>query len=273
MDNATAFAISIHVPREGHDQKHPGYYPGCVTYFNPRAPRGARPHFPTSGDARNSVFQSTCPARGTTPSAFDFLRYAPYFNPRAPRGARPEYRYSPNRVCGISIHVPREGHDLLPVHVRYVQGDFNPRAPRGARPLTSATLMILPNFNPRAPRGARLVTDLISDLRKIISIHVPREGHDARSNNKSMAVWYFNPRAPRGARRRGTGKTYGAFAISIHVPREGHDSSFQELNPCFTYFNPRAPRGARLNTSGARCKHRRFQSTCPARGTTVFYTN
>ena len=57
------------------------------------------------------------------------------------------------------------------------------------------------NFNPRAPRGARHVHDeMIVDV-PIISIHVPREGHDGHYTATCQAL----------------------PGISIHVPREGHD--------------------------------------------------
>ena len=79
--------ISIHVPRTGHDVSARAIFSMWV-YFNPRAPYGARPyralcardgsdisiHVPRTGhDAHGSmttspgsVFQSTCPVRGTT---------------------------------------------------------------------------------------------------------------------------------------------------------------------------------------------------------------
>ena len=57
----------------------------------------------------------------------------------------------------ISIHVPREGHDL----------------PRRRRDNYKTF-----HFNPRAPRGARLTPTVIVDFTALISIHVPREGHD-----------------------------------------------------------------------------------------------
>ena len=126
--------ISIHVPREGHDS---------------RRSRGSR---------NNRRFQSTCPARGTTELQRALFQRFHDFNPRAPRGARLTiklYQFAKRTfqsTCPargttpqqnhkyfakiISIHVPREGHDVS----------------------MSATLTISPNFNPRAPRGARLTT-------------------------------------------------------------------------------------------------------------------
>ena len=57
--------ISIHVPREGHDRC--SAWCGCrAAYFNPRAPRGARPNNTAPCYRGRILFQSTCPARGTT---------------------------------------------------------------------------------------------------------------------------------------------------------------------------------------------------------------
>ena len=80
-----------------------------------------------------------------------------YFNPRAPRGARPRIVRRRGKLIIISIHVPREGHDNY-----------------------------LATCTPR----------------QLISIHVPREGHDW-VGAVVVDCW---------------------CSISIHVPREGHDS-------------------------------------------------
>ena len=171
----------------------------------------------------------------------------------------------------ISIHVPREGHDIgLKINriiIRRFQStcpargtttatntrtarhqNFNPRAPRGARLNVILVREITRNFNPRAPRGARLSDVFADDSNYLISIHVPREGHDSFLEVCDMARFYFNPRAPRGARHRrryqvdetskfqstcpARGTTEGSpsiqrrASISIHVPREGHDSTW-----------------------------------------------
>ena len=123
-------AISIHVPREGHDFLRP-----CRLYprinFNPRAPRGARRRL------------------------WERVEVDVYFNPRAPRGARLDPLHKRFKVCRfqstcpargtthkfgaikndlpISIHVPREGHDLHSASGLPISSYFNPRAPRGAR--------------------------------------------------------------------------------------------------------------------------------------------
>jgi len=163
--------------------------------FNPRAPRGARLHWP-GPKVPVRKFQSTRPTRGATPSA-STASTSFYFNPRAPRGAR----RPPGRSRASS---------------RY----FNPRAPRGARPsprrhttttwtfqstrpTRGATRCRAPRpapsyFNPRAPRGARRP---ISDF--------------GRFNSN------FNPRAPRGARQRGGCQRRGGRGFQSTRPTRG----------------------------------------------------
>ena len=124
------------------------------SYFNPRAPCGARHHFSVAF-VEDSTFQSTRPLRGATLFAcfrisFDRIsihaplagrdliqpapvKSIPNFNPRAPCGAR---RCIIREVClisTISIHAPLAGRDMLPCIYSYLQSDFNPRAPCGAR--------------------------------------------------------------------------------------------------------------------------------------------
>ena len=177
------------------------------------------------------IFQSTCPARGTTGNA---------------AADTDEHR-------DISIHVPREGHDVRP-------------SPCGAARKA--------HFNPRAPRGARLKDRAVKAVHAAISIHVPREGHDVRAmaadasilpfqstcpargtttSQLKMMEWSlfqstcpargtthsfpaihadkldFNPRAPRGARPVRAAACYNRVLISIHVPREGHDSKHAQF--------------------------------------------
>ena len=126
-----------------------------ILYFNPRAPRGARPnrvfnpcnssnisiHAPREGrdifmvgDVFSSmIFQSTRPARGATltiPSKDNMLRISIH----APREGRDDSVYAQYIwAIGISIHAPREGRDKTPYLVPLGTFYFNPRAPRGAR--------------------------------------------------------------------------------------------------------------------------------------------
>ena len=214
--------------------------------FNPRAPRGARPggeashvltenisiHVPREGHDQRiqwrrpppNLFQSTCPARGTTTDTM--------------AEAAAEL---------ISIHVPREGHDPSQAERSMRRCDFNPRAPRGARRQGGAPHRAAPPyFNPRAPRGARRRTTRRTTAAAAISIHVPREGHDKSSTGQISGKIYFNPRAPRGARhRRQADKPACARHFNPRAPRGARPPCrSQARREC--HFNPRAPRGARL---------------------------
>ena len=80
----------------------------------------------------------------------------------------------------------------------------------------------------------------------VISIHVPREGHDP--------VHCFNSLNQ---------------TISIHVPREGHDDASQTQSNDSADISIHVPREGHDDSSVSNCEARRiFQSTCPARGTT-----
>ena len=97
---------------------------------------------------------------------------------------------------------------------------------------------------------------------------MPREGHDSAAVNIRRGKTYFNPRAPRGARPAPNPVSSGGSNISIHVPREGHDFITRPSAPTTRHFNPRAPRGARPSIDLNKRISDKFQSTCPARGTT-----
>ena len=132
-DNAAStHVISIHVPREGHDQRVSVCHIQKLD-FNPRAPRGARPnmslreflqkmisiHVPREGHDTlaqppffyNYIFQSTCPARGTTRGCIA----ATYQN------------------FGFQSTCPARGTTNKTSQSSSSGSDFNPRAPRGAR--------------------------------------------------------------------------------------------------------------------------------------------
>ena len=153
-------AISIHVPREGHDSLQSGLSVD-QSNFNPRAPRGAR----LRGREllrQEHQFQSTCPARGTTNRRIRGRITRNNFNPRAPRGAR-----------------------LSLIEFAFLRLAFQSTCPaRGTTCMSVLTLLIMRNFNPRAPRGARLINIHRTISAHSISIHVPREGHDACNEGK-----------------------------------------------------------------------------------------
>ena len=240
-----------------------------VRNFNPRAPRGAR-----------------------LVSSFNSLLFNFNFNPRAPRGARPDTAAGKRAQKYISIHVPREGHDLAAKYGVGMSSIFQSTCPARGTTL----------------RGYILRCDVA------ISIHVPREGHDGSGRQSTAATRYFNPRAPRGARlfedtycdamwqfqstcpARGT--TWMQchyrlqFDISIHVPREGHDCMSRPIKPMRPVISIHVPREGHdhlprvcrpkhvISIHVPREGHDKtlaealtatgvFQSTCPARGTTA----
>ena len=123
-------AISIHAPRAGRDKPHILTHTGA-SYFNPRAPCGARlPKFWYKWT--KSGFQSTRPVRGATRQSCWTMPNAA-ISIHAPRAGRdePDGTYSQVRV--ISIHAPRAGRDELQSLSASALSNFNPRAPCGAR--------------------------------------------------------------------------------------------------------------------------------------------
>ena len=221
----------------------------------------------TTQTLKIKLFQSTCPARGTT--------------------AVPKLTTS---VKFISIHVPREGHDYLCADISIKFHVFQSTCPaRGTTCRISVAVQHI-EISIHVPREGH---DEFQFLRNIatfsISIHVPREGHDFCVKCKCRYKRPFQSTCP----ARGTtlpGKTpYVARIISIHVPREGHDEqydirvikreSFQSTCPargttihvdmlesCDKYFNPRAPRGARPFGSGQHKKHPGISIHVPREG-------
>ena len=215
-------------------------------------------------------FQSTCPARGTTAHYTESPQAHNYFNPRAPRGARHDDGNAQLRWIDISIHVPREGHDVAcdAMPLSNVISIHVPREGHDSR--ASPSSAIVRNFNPRAPRGARHFVDALIVGSVSISIHVPREGHDRSSRGRPSRPRNFNPRAPRGARHYRADCTGFRFYISIHVPREGHDLFLSCATSSQHSFQSTCPaRGTTHRYAACKRLGAGFQSTCPARGTTL----
>ena len=261
-------SISIHVPREGHDHRHQ-YRGGETLKFQSTCPARGTTHRTETLDRRD-LFQSTCPARGTTNINILLIKQAGYFNPRAPRGARPGDATVDGSDTGISIHVPREGHDA---------------ADTGAAGHQRISIHV-----PR--EGHDIAMNLLKEMIFNISIHVPREGHDSLQLGSRMMPSYFNPRAPRGARPPKTQeRQLQNLSFQSTCPARGTTNAHGYCGFYGAYFNPRAPRGARLYPAVANVDHvtisihvpreghdlenltcqqngGAFQSTCPARGTT-----
>ena len=147
--------ISIHAPREGSDFAAPGGRVGGLD-FNPRSPRGERPHtvrLPLATDEHfnprsprgerplldaqdemTRAFQSTLPARGATIQRGHLWRPMS-ISIHAPReGSDRRERAGLRRGPDISIHAPREGSDSTTKSAAVAARNFNPRSPRGERP-------------------------------------------------------------------------------------------------------------------------------------------
>ena len=262
-----------------------------TVYFNPRAPRGARPAyrrvpqgnckgFQSTRPARGATvrvqhaylineFQSTRPARGATKRKFQFRGRITHFNPRAPRGARRCTFEGKTYTAYISIHAPREGRD----------GN------------SSFRVVGFREISIHAPREGRDVLRLLALRAEVISIHAPREGRDVSdSGTPSTGVNFnpraprgarpelvlcggdggrnFNPRAPRGARPQNLKHSRIVYPFQSTRPARGATRTAPYLRVSMINFNPRAPRGARpiLPVMSTFC--RIFQSTRPARGAT-----
>ena len=163
--------------------------------FNPRAPRGARPaqhlphpfvvsisiHVPREGHDHPvspsaqpiSAFQSTCPARGTT-----FVHDCALVR------------------CAISIHVPREGHDGgLSPHVKRCRL-FQSTCPARGTTMYTPTWDMSCIFQSTCPARGTTIAAQRRNQAALISIHVPREGHDSRHKSLLTIISGFQSTCP-----------------------------------------------------------------------------
>ena len=148
-------AISIHAPRVGRDFSQ-GLLCFRGSYFNPRAPCGARlVKIKVTAAAINFNPRAPCGARHSR--GVTCLPNIKFQSTRPVWGAT-LYRGGAGRRGRISIHAPRVGRDA---------GFF-----AGGRYRT--------HFNPRAPCGARLDVLFARERVAVISIHAPRVGRDDR---------------------------------------------------------------------------------------------
>ena len=214
--------ISIHVPREGHDDNiYLGIAQAEISIHVPREGHDGR-CIPMS--TARVIFQSTCPARGTTALAANARRFNPDFNPRAPRGARLQIFCVTVHCALISIHVPREGHDISRVGIANCESRFQSTCPARGTTHNQFPTPRAAAISIHVPREGHDTRYKFAKLVHAgISIHVPREGHDIRCPAPQRFGRYFNPRAPRGARPPKSKNAGATPGISIHVPREGHD--------------------------------------------------
>ena len=169
-------AISIHAPREGCD-KQGGFSISTGENFNPRTPRGVRPHHII--DLYLCAFISIhAPREGCDAFLPRSGRPADHFNPRTPRGVRLQ-----------AFSALKEEREFQSTHPA-----------RGATGLLPYTRSWSRYFNPRTPRGVRPDARLSGVERWKISIHAPREGCDTDINGNPAGGQVFQSTHPaRGA--------------------------------------------------------------------------
>ena len=158
--------------RHGHSRRRP-----ADRNFNSRAPCGARPSFENMVFS-SSVFQLTCPMRGTT------MR-------KVCHGSYPD----------ISTHVPHAGHDPSGSCSRRRYTHFNSRAPCGARLSMYVCDFSAFPFQLTCPMRGTTVDGYRLSYVNGISTHVPHAGHDCTGCRSDSTPAHFNSRAPCGARR------------------------------------------------------------------------
>ena len=218
------------------------------TYFNPRAPYGAR---------------RLC---------LSVRHQHPCISIHVPRTGHDARRRRLEAVRSyISIHAPLTGRDPYNVQMSATSMEFQSTRPlrgttglemmiysatvfQSTRPLRGTTAWHNSryrqqvNFNPRAPYGARRCLPTEASIYSNISIHVPRTGHDGDAERPARAGRH----------------------ISIHVPRTGHDIGKKWTESFLGTFQSTCPvRGTTVKVLKKSFPTCSFQSTCPVRGTTV----
>ena len=128
-----------------------------MSYFNPRAPQGAR-RFTALLRCHWEVFQSTRSAGSATPffGLDDLLHFISIHALRRERDCL--QGFVPVGDCNFNPRAP-QGARRRPARKITTWTYFNPRAPQGARRSTASPCRRCRDFNPRAPQGARQYTD------------------------------------------------------------------------------------------------------------------
>ena len=235
------------------------------TYFNPRAPCGARLS-PSQRMRASRVFQSTRPMRGATSSVSQRTICRRYFNPRAPCGARRASLRHLRAYCHFNPRAPcgaRQGDKSLTVDVdifqstrpmrgatptrfrAYTSGDISIHAPHAGRDRRRSTgVPSRRNFNPRAPCGARLTVAELKEYASEFQSTRPMRGATFTFPPRWSESRFQSTRPMRGATRQGRSRPH-TTDISIHAPHAGRDYGARLWPGSRRNFNPRAPCGAR----------------------------
>ena len=183
-----------------------------MSFFNPRAPCGARRVYHTSTSDLERIFNPRAPC-GARLCYHDVTSYFLFFNPRAP--------------CGARLFGTVEGAKLTL---------FNPRAPCGARRQATDPYKKPKTFqstgsvwSPTNAAGKYTVAEIFSihglrvepdskytliyNANKDFSIHGLRVEPDQLFQRREHRVRLFNPRAPCGARRPGCARKSSSISF------------------------------------------------------------
>ncbi len=166
--------ISIHAPRTGSDVVLPA--PAVPeTDFNPRSPYGERQQAPVPGGGSRD------------------------FNPRSPYGERHGFLTFPLHLSNFNPRSPygeRRGRWSCSRRWR----NFNPRSPYGERQCRSFVRRVQCRFQSTLPVRGATPQGLSVVVHRLISIHAPRTGSDARYSSKYCRLSEFQSTLPvRGA--------------------------------------------------------------------------
>ena len=166
------------------------------------------------------VFQSTCPARGTT-----------------------QRRSCTSDGARISIHVPREGHDGMVIYDAKFADVFQSTCPaRGTTRFRYVRDRRRGRFQSTCP--ARGTTDgnfKIADNNLLFQSTCPARGTTSRSSVRLRRGSHFNPRAPRGARRRQEVLIMAERVFQSTCPARGTTRYRRFRNPPLRLFQSTCP--------------------------------
>ena len=149
----------------------------------------------------DAKFQSTRPVRGATLDRCASTILSRFQSTRPVRGAT-----SMASLCmqqhSVSIHAPRTGRDWSIRPSCASLGTFQSTRPVRGATSVAAQLSRIEMFQSTRPVRGATRSGFSSRYDRIVSIHAPRTGRDARPARSWPRRCRFNPRAPYGARPR-----------------------------------------------------------------------
>ena len=216
-----------------------------VSYFNPRAPCGAR-LFPLPVLLHRIDISIHAPHAGRDKVLPHGRTIGSDFNPRAPCGARPMYGGQARRPADFNPRAPCGARHGLLLWGNTGNGFQSTRPMRGATCRQRKSRLSEPSyFNPRAPCGARRTWVDYNVAGVGISIHAPHAGRDLNVATDTAEYSVFQSTRPaRGATYQADIAKYNEAFQSTRPARGATGTAKMPKQYCKD-FNPRAPRGAR----------------------------